>query len=63
MFSVVEEKDEEVKIVPRNAQQMWTDDDLATLAKYIKKFPGGTTDRLEPHLIFFLINKIFLKIH
>jgi len=58
----VAEKDEEVKIVPRNAQQMWTDDDLATLAKYIKKFPGGTTDRLEADQIFFTINKVFLGI-
>ena len=39
-----ETKGEEVK-VPRNARQVWTDDDLATLAKYIKKFPGGTADR------------------
>lgn len=40
------EKAEEAP-VPRNAQQMWTDEDLATLAKYIKKFPGGTTDRWD----------------
>ena len=39
-----ETKGEEAK-VPRNARQVWTDDDLATLAKYIKKFPGGTADR------------------
>ncbi len=38
-------REEEEKVVPRNALQMWTDDDLATLAKYIKKFPGGTVDR------------------
>jgi len=38
---------EEEKAVPRNAQQMWTDDDLATLAKFIKKYPGGTPDRWE----------------
>ncbi len=40
-------REEEEKVVPRNALQMWTDDDLATLAKYIKKFPGGTVDRWE----------------
>ena len=34
------------KYVPRNAHQMWTDDDLVTLAKLIKKIPGGSTDRL-----------------
>ena len=39
--------EKEVMAVPRNAQQLWTDDDLATLAKYIKKYPGGTTDRWE----------------
>ncbi len=38
-------KEEEEKAMPRNARQVWTDDDLATLAKYIKKFPGGTADR------------------
>jgi DnaJ family protein C protein 1 len=38
---------EEVKKLPRNAQQLWTDEDLAKLAKLIKKFPGGTTDRWE----------------
>lgn len=35
------------KVVPRNAQQMWTDDDLSTLAKFIKKYPGGTSERWE----------------
>ena len=29
----------------RNAQQMWTDEDLVTLAKLIKKIPGGSSDR------------------
>ena len=38
---------EEVKKLPRNAQQLWTDDDLAKLAKLIKKYPGGTPDRWE----------------
>ena len=33
--------------LPRNAQQLWTDDDLAKLAKLIKKYPGGTQDRWE----------------
>ena len=36
----------EEKIVPKNAHQMWTDDDLVELAKLIKKIPGGSTDRL-----------------
>jgi hypothetical protein len=36
--------------VPRNARQVWTDDDLSTLAKYIKKFPGGTADRYFPNI-------------
>ena len=36
----------EEKIIPRNAQQMWTDDDLIELARLIKKIPGGSTDRL-----------------
>lgn len=44
---VVKPKEKEVKAVPRNAQQLWTDDDLATLAKFIKKYPGGTPDRWE----------------
>ena len=35
----------EEKYVPRNAQQMWTDEDLVTLAKLIKKIPGGSSDR------------------
>ena len=39
------EPKEEEERVPRNARQVWTDDDLAILAKYIKKFPGGTADR------------------
>merc|ERR1712079_387743 len=38
---------EEEKYVPRNAQQMWTDEDLVTLAKLIKKIPGGSSDRWE----------------
>jgi len=38
---------EEVQKLPRNAQQLWTDEDLARLAKLIKKYPGGTTDRWE----------------
>jgi len=35
------------KAQPRNALQMWTDEDLATLAKFIKKYPGGTADRWD----------------
>lgn len=42
-----EKSKEEEKAVPRNARQMWTDEDLATLAKYIKKYPGGTPDRWD----------------
>ena len=38
---------EEARKLPRNAQQLWTDEDLARLAKLIKKFPGGTPDRWE----------------
>ena len=41
------ETQEEEEAVPRNANQVWTDDDLATLAKFIKKFPGGTADRWD----------------
>lgn len=37
----------EEKIIPRNAQQMWTDDDLIELARLIKKIPGGSTDRWD----------------
>jgi len=44
---VVAKVEEEVKAVPRNAEQIWTDEDLATLAKHIKKYPGGTSDRWE----------------
>jgi len=43
----VVETQEEEEAVPRNANQVWTDDDLATLAKFIKKFPGGTADRWD----------------
>jgi len=37
----------EEKIVPKNAHQMWTDDDLVELARLIKKIPGGSTDRWD----------------
>jgi len=37
----------EEKVIPRNAQQMWTDDDLVELARLIKKIPGGSTDRWD----------------
>eukprot|EP00092_Neocalanus_flemingeri_P004320 GFUD01004644.1.p1 GENE.GFUD01004644.1~~GFUD01004644.1.p1 ORF type:complete len:509 (-),score=206.05 GFUD01004644.1:166-1530(-) len=37
----------EEKVLPRNANQMWTDDDLIELARLIKKIPGGSTDRWE----------------
>ncbi len=32
---------------PANALQMWTDQDLAKLAKLIKKYPAGTPERWE----------------
>jgi len=35
------------KILPRNANQMWTDDDLIELARLIKKIPGGRLERWE----------------
>ena len=35
----------EEKVLPRNAYQMWTDEDLVDLARLIKKIPGGSTDR------------------
>ena len=37
----------EEKYVPRNGHQMWTDDDLITLSKLIKKIPGGSTERWD----------------
>merc|ERR1711942_210144 len=37
----------EEKAIPRNAHQMWTDDDLVELARLIKKIPGGSTERWE----------------
>jgi len=36
-----------VKKAPRNAGQMWTDDDLVELAKQIKKIPGGSSERWD----------------
>merc|ERR1712032_926627 len=35
------------KILPRNANQMWTDEDLIELARLIKKIPGGRLERWE----------------
>merc|ERR1711902_74593 len=40
----VKEVKEVKKVLPRNANQMWTDEDLIELARLIKKIPGG---RLE----------------
>jgi len=37
----------ESKAIPKNAHQMWTDDDLVELARLIKKIPGGSTDRWD----------------
>ncbi len=33
--------------MPKNANQFWTDVDLAKLAKLMKKYPVGTPDRWE----------------
>ena len=38
---------EEVFKQPANANQIWTDVDLAKLAKLIKKYPAGTPERWE----------------
>merc|ERR1712106_476637 len=55
-FKEAAEKDEclivsheapEEKVLPKNAHQMWTDDDLVELARLIKKIPGGSTDRWD----------------
>ena len=35
------------KVLPRNANQMWTDEDLIELARLIKKIPGGRLERWE----------------
>ena len=49
ILDAVEEptKAKEVKAVPRLSGGLWTDDDLAELAKYMKKYPVGTTERWE----------------
>merc|ERR1711892_312 len=36
-----------VKRPPKNANQMWTDTDLMSLARLIKKIPGGSAERWE----------------
>ena len=41
------EKQEKSEFVPRNARQLWTDDQLNKLCKLMKKYPGGTQDRWE----------------
>eukprot|EP00096_Caligus_rogercresseyi_P011468 TRINITY_DN4510_c0_g1_i2.p1 TRINITY_DN4510_c0_g1~~TRINITY_DN4510_c0_g1_i2.p1 ORF type:complete len:499 (+),score=199.38 TRINITY_DN4510_c0_g1_i2:50-1546(+) len=38
---------EKVFSQPANALQIWSDEDLARLAKLMKKFPGGVSDRWE----------------
>jgi len=43
----VKTKKESVFILPRNANQIWTDIDLAKLARLIKKYPAGTPERWE----------------
>ena len=40
-------KEENVWALPKNANQIWTDVDLAKLAKLIRKYPPGTMDRWE----------------
>ena len=40
-------KKETLYKLPRNANQIWTDVDLAKLARLIKKYPAGTPDRWE----------------
>lgn len=41
------EKKEDIFKQPANANQIWTDVELAKLAKLIKKYPQGTLDRWE----------------
>nr|CAG4645043.1 EOG090X0BHG [Leptodora kindtii] len=36
-----------VKPVPKSSGGLWTDDDLADMAKYMKKYPAGTYERWE----------------
>merc|ERR1712029_1309083 len=43
----VEEVKQVKKVLPRNANQMWTDEDLIELARLIKKIPGGRLERRE----------------
>jgi len=45
--TTVSQETAEVKVMPRNAQQMWTDEDLIELSRLIKKIPGGSLDRWE----------------
>lgn len=40
-------KKEDIFKQPRNANQIWTDVDLAKLAKLMKKYPAGTPDRWD----------------
>ena len=40
-----EEVEEVATRLPRNANQMWTDEDLVELAKLIKRIPGGSLER------------------
>merc|ERR1719489_612172 len=44
---VKEVKSTTEKVLPRNANQMWTDEDLIELARLIKKIPGGRLERWE----------------
>ncbi len=40
-------KVENVFAMPKNADQIWTDVDLAKLARLVKKYPAGTPDRWD----------------
>lgn len=45
--STGEPEEVQTKAQPKNALSMWSDDDLVTLAKFIKKYPGGSADRWD----------------
>ncbi len=44
---VVVVQEEDVFSRPKNAMQIWTDQDLAKLARLMKKYPAGTQERWE----------------
>ena len=51
-------KQEEVYKLPKNANQIWTDADLAKLAKLIKKYPAGKAIFFA---LFFVLLSCFAK--